>query len=209
MEIHAPEGPIVSGRHLAVQLATITMGVLIALSLEGVTAWFHHRALVREARANIVSEIADNKKDLDGVLRKAVESEANLKQALRFVNDLLARKKSDIHTLTMAYVAAQLSSTSRSTAETTGALGYMDYAEVKSYAPAYDVQQQYMRLQDRLLEAWIPMLNAAQEDPDKLSEPELLEWKRQILTALSYLQAEAGIGKSLSGEYDKILSAPR
>jgi hypothetical protein len=209
MEIHAPEGPIVSGRHLAVQLATITMGVLIALSLEGVTAWFHHRALVREARANIVSEIADNKKDLDGVLRKAVESEANLKQALRFVNDLLARKKSDIHTLTMAYVAAQLSSTSRSTAETTGALGHMDYAEVKSYAPAYDVQQQYMRLQDRLLEAWIPMLNAAQEDPDKLSEPELLEWKRQILTALSYLQAEAGIGKSLSGEYDKILSAPR
>ena len=75
MEIHTPEGPIVSGRHLAVQLATITMGVLIALSLEDVTAWFHHRALVREARANIVSEIADNKKDLDDVLRKAVESE--------------------------------------------------------------------------------------------------------------------------------------
>ena len=210
MEIHAPEGPIVSGRHLAVQLATITMGVLIALSLEGVTAWFHHRALVREARANIVSEIADNKKELDGVLAKVPESEQNLRRAMQFVTDLLTRKRTDIHSLTLGYAIAQLNMASRSTAETTGALGYMDYTEVKRYAAVYEEQQQFLRLQDRLLEIWIPLLNATHEgDPERANERELLEWKERILTCLSYLQTEASIGKSLSGEYAKILSAPR
>jgi hypothetical protein len=209
MEIHAPEGPILSGRHLAVQLATITIGILIALSLEGVTGWFHHRALVREARANILSEIGDNKRELDGALHGATASEQHLNEALRLVNDLLARKKSDIHTVTLVYVGPQLSSASRNTAEATGALGYMEYTEVKRYAAAYELQQQYMRLQDRLLESWIPMLHSAQGDPDTLSQAELMEWKRQLLTSLSYVQSEASIGKSLSAEYEKILGAPR
>jgi hypothetical protein len=208
MEIHTPEGPILSGKHLFVQLATITMGILIALSLEGLTGWFHHRALVREARANIESEIADNKKELDGVLGKVPESEQNLKQALGLVTDLLTRKTTNIHSLTLSYVIAGLNATSRSTAEATGALGYMDYTEVKKYAAVYELQQQFLRLQDRLLEIWIPLLNATQEgDPAQANERELLEWRERILTCLSYLQTEASLGKSLSGEYAKVLAA--
>jgi len=210
MEIHAPEGPILSGKHLLLQLATITIGILIALSLEGLTGWFHHRALVREARANIESEMADNKKELDGVLGKVPEAAQNLKQALQFVTDLLKRKKSDVHALTLSYVIARLNATSRSTAEATGALGYMDYAEVKRYSGVYESQQQFLRLQDRLLENFVPLLNATQEgDPEQASERELLEWRERILTTLSYLQTEASIGKSLSDEYARVLSAPR
>jgi hypothetical protein len=157
-----------------------------------------------------VSEIADNKKELDGVLTKVPESEQNLRQALHLVTDLLTRKKTDIHSLTLGYAIAQLNAASRTTAETTGALGYMDYTEVKRYAAVYEGQQQFLRLQDRLLEIWIPLLNATHEgDPERASERELLEWKEGILTCLSYLQTEASLGKSLSGEYDKILNAPR
>ncbi len=208
MEVHAPEGPILSRRHLVIQLATITAGVLIALAFDGVTGWLHHRALVREARANMLSEIADNKKELDGVLGKIPESEQNLKQVLAFVSDVLARKKTDIHSLSLVYVMAQLPSTSRSTAESTGALGYMDYAEVKKYAAVYEIQQKFLRVQDRLLEVWIPLLNATQfGDPEQASERDLLQWREGVLTCLSYLQTEASLGKSLSAEYDKVLTA--
>src|SRR5207247_255890 len=109
---------------------------------------------------------------------------------------------------TLDYVIARLPSTSRSTAEATGALGYMEYTEVKKYAAVYEVQQQFLRLQDRLLEIWIPLLNATHEgDPERASERELLEWRDRILTCLSYFQTEASLGKSLSAEYEKVVAS--
>jgi len=56
--------------------------------------------------------------------------------------------------LSLSYNLALLNTASRSTAEATGALGYMDYAEVKRFATVYDLQQEFNRLQDRLIEAW-------------------------------------------------------
>jgi hypothetical protein len=209
MEIHTPERPPLSKKEFAIQLATITIGVLIALALEGVTEWFHHRSLVREARANLASELRDNKAELDKVLSAAPDSEKSLRTALQLIDDILAHKKSDIHTLSLSYNLALLNTASRSTAEATGALGYMDYAEVKRFAIVYDLQQQFNRLQDRLIEAWIPMLTPAQAgDPEKLGERALFEWRQQVLTSLSHLQAEVGFGKSLSDAYAKALEKP-
>jgi hypothetical protein len=206
MEIHTPERPPLSLNEFGIQLATITIGILIALALEGATQWVHHRSLVREARANLTSELRDNKAELDKVLQAAPASEENLRTTLRFIDDMLTRHKTDIHNLTLAYTLAQLNTASRSTAEATGALGYMDYAEVKKYASVYDLQQQFARLQDRLLEAWIPMLNATHGgNPEAISNPALQEWRQQVLTSLSYLLAEVSIGKGLSAEYAKVL----
>src|SRR5207302_1432447 len=64
VDIHPPHA-IHSWKDLLVQLGTITAGVLIALSLEGVRETIRDRALVREARANIKREIADNKREVD------------------------------------------------------------------------------------------------------------------------------------------------
>jgi hypothetical protein len=60
MEIHAPEGPIHSVRHFLIHLLTITVGILIALSLEGLNEWRHHRNLVHEAQSNLANELHDN-----------------------------------------------------------------------------------------------------------------------------------------------------
>ena len=67
MDIH-PHPPAHSFKELLVQLFTITLGVLIALGLEGLVEWQHHRSLVREAREMIDREIEDNRKDLGGEL---------------------------------------------------------------------------------------------------------------------------------------------
>src|ERR1044071_518176 len=77
MEIHAPEKPILTLKETIVHLAIVTAGILIALSLEGLVERQHHRSLVREARANIATEIQDNRKELqktidrlDGMYRR-------------------------------------------------------------------------------------------------------------------------------------------
>jgi hypothetical protein len=60
VDIHAPHRSISSLKEGLVHLTLITLGVLIALSFEGIASWREHRALVREARANLASEIHDN-----------------------------------------------------------------------------------------------------------------------------------------------------
>ncbi len=63
MEIHPPHAAARSLKDFFLQLLTITVGVLIALSIEGIVEWRHHRMLVRDAKAMIALEISDNRKD--------------------------------------------------------------------------------------------------------------------------------------------------
>src|SRR4051794_34226647 len=44
---------------------------------------------------------------------------------------------------------AELKNAAVTTSQVTGALGYMDYGDVSRYASIYDLQAQFMRLQER------------------------------------------------------------
>ncbi len=63
MEIHAPDKPIHSKKEFLFHMLTVVLGILIALALDGIVPWAHHRALVREARENIAAEIAQEQRD--------------------------------------------------------------------------------------------------------------------------------------------------
>jgi hypothetical protein len=77
---------------------------------------------------------------------------------------------------------------------------------VKRYAAAYDLQGQFLRQQERLFEAWVPVLNAThRKDLEGLTAAELDDWKRQTLTALSYVQVESGFATALSRAYESAL----
>jgi len=64
MEVHTPHEPVTSLRGLVTHLSLVIVGVLIALSFEGVATWREHRALVRDARANLLNEVRDNRNEL-------------------------------------------------------------------------------------------------------------------------------------------------
>jgi hypothetical protein len=206
MEIHAPHGSIGSVREFLVHLAIITIGVLIALSLEGCTEWVHHRSLVREARAHIASELRVNKAEIDRLVSDMSNMGDQLEVALKVIEELRGRGKTDAKNFSLTYHMADLTTASRDTAEATGAFGYMDYAQVKRYAAAYDLQGQFVRQQERLFEAWVPVLNAThRKDLEGLTPAELDDWKRQTLTALSYVQVESGFATALSRAYESAL----
>jgi hypothetical protein len=71
LDVHPPHEPAYTWRDFFVHLATITIGLFIALTLEGCVEWTHHRHLVREARDNLRSEIEENQKELREVSRSA------------------------------------------------------------------------------------------------------------------------------------------
>jgi hypothetical protein len=95
--------------------------------LEATVASFHHRALVREAKSSLAQEIRHNKSEMDNLLKGLPKQQEQRKAALQFIDETLARRRHGIHEPSLVWVSMDLHSASWRTAETSGALGYMDY----------------------------------------------------------------------------------
>ena len=207
MEIHAPDHPITGWRDTAKHLAIVAVGVLIALALEGVVSWADHRLLVREAKANLMSEVRANRKELDGMFA-AIETQ--LKQ-LYAADDLAEQvlsgpipKKMEV---SLSLNAAELKNAAVTTGQITGAFGFMEYGEVRRYADAYDMQAQFMRMQEREGEKYQAVLGFVH----RLSGPKLPpaaateEWRAQINSLGASLYLREQMARALLKRYDELL----
>jgi hypothetical protein len=210
MEIHAPEEPILTWKEFLVHIGTVTIGILIALSLENLVEWNHHRHLLNEARENIRSEIADNLSELRGSLATTNKLKQNHQNALQWVSDLESKHQSSIHELSVGANLADLSNASWTTAQETGALGLMNYAEVKRGATVYQLQDEFQRLQRASEDAAIAatVLFAGQsEDPTKTPTEQLRNERDLLQRSLSELEVKQQVGVQLEKRYESWLQA--
>ncbi len=206
MEIHPPEKPIHSVRDFLLQILTITVGILIALSLEALLTAVHHRSLVQEARANLTHELQANRREVnEAVLKEMPRLTGEQDKALRVVEALLAKHPPASADLRARYRIAQVTSTSWATAQSTGAVAFMEYGEIERFANVYDLQGRFAALQDRLVEGYVTAGPGG--DPDSASVDELRQWKQRIVTIQAHLQATRQLGQALVAEYDKTLKA--
>jgi hypothetical protein len=81
VEIHAPHKPILTVTEALVHLAIVTVGILIALSLEGARQWHEHRSLVSETRESLTREIQANRAELAGYVENATTMQKQLMHA--------------------------------------------------------------------------------------------------------------------------------
>ena len=68
IDVHPPHEPMHGWRDFFLHLTTITIGLLIALSLEAAVEWQHHRHLAHEAEASLHSEIEHNANSIVGAI---------------------------------------------------------------------------------------------------------------------------------------------
>ncbi len=209
MEIHAPEHPVRSVREFVIHLAIVTIGILIALSLEGLVEWNHHTHLIREARENVHSEIADNQRELSGHLAETARLEQEHQRVLQWIADMLKSRASSIHAFHLGFNLADLSNASWTTAQAVGALGLMDYSEVKRSAAVYALQDEFVRLQTRAEDTTISAMTlfTGSDDPTKTSESGLKEERSKIQASLAALTAQDQIGRELAKRYTAFLDA--
>src|ERR1700722_8290735 len=80
LDVHPPHEAVHSWRDFLIHLTTITVGLLIALSLEGCVEWRHHRHLVHEAEAGLHDEIVQNSKVI-GALQQEIKNEQKVLDA--------------------------------------------------------------------------------------------------------------------------------
>jgi hypothetical protein len=209
MEIHAPHQPILSVKEALVHLGIVTIGILIALSLEGIVEWQHHRNIVREATANIADEIRDNDNELRQFLEAAPKLRSNDTQAVAYLDAAIAHHAPERGEMSVGFTRPDISSASWTTAQTIGALGLMDYRDVKRYAAVYELQEEFLRLESRTIDAVALAMATFQknESPDKLPLADLQLARQRILEAMGDLVAEEQIAQALDKRYQSVLQS--
>jgi hypothetical protein len=108
--------------------------------------------LVREARATLAREMADNKREIDISLASIDQKMREFDEAISFADDMIRAGKSEINQLHLSLELAELSAAGWQSAEQTGALAHMDYAEVQQLSKLYSMQELVASQQRRALE---------------------------------------------------------
>lgn len=205
IDVHPPHEAAHSWRDILIHLATITVGLFIALSLEGCVEWQHHRHLVGEARENIRTEVADNQKDLRGVLDSIHEEQAQVKHDLEALKTLRSNPNAQGLSMALRFSSSSLQSASWNTARETGAFGYMGYPEVKRYAELYDLQSLFAKDTDRVTSAYTNSFSVLQIF--NLDEKEAPSTKKQDIDAaiqkVLAVQSELMVYDAVATELDK------
>lgn len=194
---------VYSLKSFLLELATITAGVLIALSVDSVREWQQHRSLVHQARATIAREIAANRNEVQNALKGAQERDKQLQKAFAIADDLLARRPANTTELTITMSFSEISEAAWLSADRTGALSHMEYAEVQRYSRLYALQDLYERQQRRALErvtAAVALFSHG--DPTKAPMADVESFRRELLSLGGELHVLDQFGKQLLEGYD-------
>jgi hypothetical protein len=211
LDVHPPHEPLHNWRDFLIHLAIITIGLLIALSLEGCVEWQHHRHLVHEAEAGLHREIRSNagslQENLDGV-RKEQEL---LQQDVAVLKKIIANPKVQNHDeMSIRFNIRGFDDVSWKTAESTGAFSYMPYAQAQEYSDIYDRQHdideaEHQAIRDTVISV-APFINSKKDDPNP-SADEAASIKGHIEILQGQLGLVENLMTGLDSEYKKFLAA--
>ncbi len=196
-----------SFKDFLIHILTITVGLLIAVGIEGGVERWHQRELREQAEQNLRREVQDNVRELANIQKTSAEETRMLKSVLGFLEARRAGKPYDIHEIQLGFALGALSDSSWKTASATGVLGLLKYERVQEFAAAYEVQEQLLRLQQATLDDFLQLQSYVIYgfDPDKVTQEDARLAEVDTRRALAHLVAVQQIGAGLSQEYGKVL----
>ncbi len=141
MEVHPPEHAIHNWRDVLIHLGIVTLGLLIALSLEALVEYIHHRHQVRETRENLEAEKRENEESVHSDIRIFRKLNGFLHEDVRVLRFLKQHPATPADKLPgkLVFVAGwqPLQELEWHTAMQTGATALMDQREVVNISAIY------------------------------------------------------------------------
>jgi hypothetical protein len=211
LDVHPPHEPVHGWRDFLLHLFTITIGLLIALSLEGFVEWQHHRHLVHEAEASLHDEIQNNARSMADNLADLHNQQAALKHDVSVLKYIIKNHKvpkSD--NMSITYHIRSFDDVSWKTAQSTTALSYMPYNQAQEYADIYNTQSELFNSERQAARDAIislaPFLNMEDNDPDP-TEAQANDIKQKIEILQGQLALVDSLMNALDREYKKFLAA--
>jgi hypothetical protein len=208
-DVHPPHASIHGWRDFSIHLATITIGLLIALGLEACVEWFHHRHVMHQAQMSLLVEIKSNAASVQPKLEALQKHQLELKQDIDVLKRIIANPSGENHeTLSLRFDINGFSNVSWATAQSTGAVGYMPYAVAREYSDIYSEQgeidaQSSQAVRD-LIVALGPLLNEKSGDPPLNAEDAKL-MKQHIETLQGQLFLIDSLLQSMDKSYKSFL----
>ncbi|MEO6806386.1 MAG: hypothetical protein ABI286_08800 [Edaphobacter sp.] len=211
IDVHPPNEPIHSWRDFSIHLVTITIGLVIALSLEGLVEWRHHKALVHEAQASLHVEIEANSRELQKALNDVDAEQKQLVNDLVILQKIIDNPKAPNPGKPRIDIQIPpFDDVSWETAKATGALSYMPYEEAHRYSDIYKKQDEvdvaeHQALNDVVLSvALSPFLEPANT---KFNPDDAQIMKQRIKVLRVRLRLLAVLIQDLDEKYQKFLAA--
>jgi hypothetical protein len=205
MEIHGPEGPTHSFKDFAIHIVIVTIGILIALGLEGVREMIYEHRTVREARENFQAEFRGNRSNLDKELINDKKTLAQLDQIIKDLPQLRQNPSQLAQRVAALGPSGYFFSSSRwESALSTGALGHMSVDEVNRYAQVNFMVHTYTSLESRASNDW-EQLEAFFKARPSPGPAELDSGVEKILIYHSDVRDLNQAGDEFSGSLDRSL----
>ncbi len=208
-EVHPPHSAHTL-KEFMIGLLMITIGLFIALSLEGLVGWFHHRHLVHEAEASLQAEIRSNAKDLSGKAEQLKKQQGVLKADVVLLNQYIkTHKMPKGNSMEVNFTISRFDNLSWTTAQSTGALSYMSYADAKEYAEIYMLQEAVDKAQEAAARDAILSIAGAMNGGENfdLSHDDAVLMKQRIEVLQGQLVLVNSLVGALDGTYKKFLAA--
>lgn len=209
LDVHPPHEAAHGWWDFFVHLFTITVGLLIALSLEGCVEWQHHRHLVHEARQSLHEEIKANSVSVSEALATLHKQQDSLKHDIEVLNYIVANKKAPPHSsMEIGYSIHNLRDVSWKTAQATASLSLMSYKEAQEYADIYSTQEKLSAVDQQAARDTIlslaPLAGGNDKDP---TGGEAVEVRNRIQVLQGQLMLVDALMKSLDSEYKKFIAS--
>jgi hypothetical protein len=180
LDVHPPHETPHGPRDFFLHLFTITIGLLIALSLEGLVEWQHHRHLAHDAESSMQREIKSNAAGMADTLTELHAEQAGLKHDVELLSLVeKAGKYPENSNMSVSFHIHTFDDLSWRTAETTGALAYIPYDEAEKYADIYKRQEELAASEhDAARDAAValaPFLNSGSDGPSAAEAQSMIE----------------------------------
>jgi hypothetical protein len=207
LDVHPPEHGIHGTRDFFLHLFTITIGLLIALGLEASVEAIHHRHQREEAETLVRQEIQNNLTKLQDGAPQAI---AELHQMSRVLQTLEARAQSQPGALIekdFVFHEAPMQDAAWRTANSTGALTLMSYAEVERFSDAYKEQALLQTMEEQALDDYLELVPIlANHGKEGVVSPETasaaIPYARRVV---AHLNGMLDVGAGTIGTYQEAL----
>jgi hypothetical protein len=169
LDVHPPHHPTHTWTDFFIHIATITVGLLIAVGIEQAVEYFHQHHQLQKAREEIHEELESNQKIAEAQLEHmhAIDTELHKDEAL------LLQHRAGAHigagALTFDWTFRKYRWAAWETNKQSGALDLMPHAELTADAYAFEVAHTVMDSADR----WQVSLGTARAIAQRTPEGEL------------------------------------
>ena len=207
LEPHPPHHAVSSWREFLVHIATIVIGLLIAVGIEQSVEWIHHQNEIAETR-----EALEHERHLNARLSVVITKEwrritPKLQTDLAVLEYLRqhpgAPKASWPGELSFAYVQTSYLDSAWQTAQTDAVLKLMPQREVRRYTELYSRLHEFNDSHALLIQKLREVIVFAISDPDpsRMSQEELIRVTTALRQVISIQHARGGLLLNLSARF--------